>query len=99
MDVSMKEHCVSGKIYLEDQWGLRKFSGRPITPPSIHLRTKLEAEESFLVEELLARCSNVVIISLHTVCDDAMLLILAHQCSHLAHLGQNNTFCKKKINY
>jgi hypothetical protein len=50
-------------------------------------RTKLEADEAFQVEELLARCLNVVVVSLHTVCEDGMLYILAHTCSHLAHLG------------
>ena len=54
-------------------------------------RTKLEAEESCLLSDLLARCSNVVLLSLHTVCDDSMLHIVAHTCSHLAHLGQRCT--------
>jgi len=55
-------------------------------------RTKLEADEAFLVEELLARCLNVVVVSLHTVCEDGMLHILAHTCSHLAHLGEFTGF-------
>lgn len=55
--------------------------------PEIEIeRTKLEADEAFLVEDLLTRCLNVVILSLHTVCDDPMLQILAHTCTHLAHL-------------